>query len=154
MEENLHHFIEHSFKELVGFLVAGTQVVAASLGVGTAEFGICGRHFGGVSGHLYLGNDLNASQGGIVDEITHLGCREVASVCSGSAFIAILFSCLAPVFPVGLRTPCGISAQAGIFLYFQTPSGGVGKVEMQTVELHLGHRVHFFLQEIKPVEMS
>ena len=90
----------------------------------------------------------------IFHDFTALVLSEVTTRCTFRTFFQVLAVGIPPFLPVLTCTPCGKVGQAWILLDFDTPSGRIGQVDVQTVELVVCHCINLLLHEVQTEEMT
>ena len=153
--EDAHHFQKHVFQELKRLLVAYAQIAAILPCIHTLQLGIGEQHLFRVTGHLYFGDNRDVAVHGIAHQVAQFVLRVIASVCARRIFPAVapvLFN--PPSRPVRLRAPSRFFREQRIFLRLHAPSGSVGQVQMQPVQLETRHGIDLFFDEIHVPEMA
>ena len=84
----------------------------------------------------------------------HIFLRIISSGSSGSILSAIRTSAVPPTFPVWERTIGRFTRQFRIFLDFNSPSGSIRQVPVETVQLITGQRINLFLDKFFCIEMT
>ena len=142
--EEPDHFGEHALKEFevrVGFAAA-------------REFGVNGQHLLAVPRHLDLGNHLDMQGTGVFDHFADVVLRVIAPGRRRVVAVAVAFAAEVPSLPVGIGTPGGDVGQGGVFFDFDAPSGSVGQVPVEAVELVARHEVELTFDELLVAEMA
>ena len=152
--EDVHHFLQNILKEVVCCHTTRTEVHLLVRLVCARQFGISRHHLSRVTRHLYLGHDGYAAFSSVSNEIAQLVLCVIAAVSAFRTFFDVACAVLRPFLPCALRTPCRQLGEPRIALYLDAPSGSVGEMDVQAVELILRHYVHLLLDEFNRLEMT
>ncbi len=106
--------------------------------------------------HLDFGHDGDVAHGGILHELAQVVAGVISSAGTRVGLLAVTASVggVPPLFPVGFGTPGGKLGEARVAGYLDAPSGGIGEVEVQTVELVAGHGVNLLFEKLLAAEVA
>ncbi len=152
--EQLHDLQEHVLQELERPFVARAEVaVAVRLSV-ASQLGIGCRHLLRMARHLDLGNHLDMPQPGVLHDLADLLLRIEAAPGARIVRLAVAAVAFPPALPVLVGPPRRELRQAGVTVNLDAPSGAVGQVHVQAVELEERHGVDLTLDELHRPEMA
>ena len=152
--EDVHHLFQHVLEEVVCSDAARAEVHLLVGFVRAREFGVGGEHLSRVSRHLYFWHDGDATLSSVAHEVAQLVLSVVAAVSASFALVHILASELAPLLPCLSFAPRSELGEARVALNLDAPSGSVGEVKMESVELVLRHDVDLLLEERNGLEVA
>ena len=104
--------------------------------------------------HFDFRNDGDATLGSIFHQVAEFILGIVTTLGTLAALLQILVAIGIPVFPQLTRTPGGKVVESRITLDFNAPSGSIGQMDMETVELILRHHINLLLEEGNREEMT
>ena len=146
--EQVHHFQQHIFQELVSLLVADTEIRLFVRFVGTRKFRISGQYLFRVGRHLDFRNQRDVMLLRVGHQFANVILGIVTAFCLRIVFLTILAITVPPVLPYRLRTPSSKLCQSWILLDFDTPSCRIRQMQVQTVNFVIRKNVHLFLYEL------
>ena len=97
--------------------------------------------------HLDFRNDGDATLGSIFHQVAEFILGIVTTLGTLAALLQILVAIGIPVFPQLARTPGCKVVKSRIALDFDAPSGSIGQMDMETVELVFRHHINLLLEE-------
>ena len=104
--------------------------------------------------HLDFRNDGDATLGSIFHQVAEFILGIVTTLGTLTALLQILVAIGIPVFPQFTRTPGCKVVESRITLDFDAPSGSIGQMDMETVELVFRHHINLLLEEGDREEMT
>ena len=132
--EDVHHFLQHVFQEIICGHTSRTEICLFIRNVRTGQFGIGRKNLLGMGGHLYFRNNRNSTLLGITYQAAQLILCIITAISTRGSFLCIMsLAVIPPCLPQRIRSPCRKACQSGIALYLHTPTRSISQVKMQTV---------------------